>query len=511
MTIKTYAPFGYEGAICTVEADIRQGIPAVDIVGFADAGVKELRERMQAAIRNSGFFFPEKRVLLSLSPADLRKEGATFDLPIALAVILASHKDELSLPEGDILVMGEMELSGKLRPCSNVFAALQTAVWQEIKTAIVPKGCEKYPDGIKVIEVESFAQAYEVVSKMDSLNDTYVKNGFITENDKKVAFAPVPENDNIATCGADPGLVNTIACAVAGRHHMLVVGAPGCGKSNALSRAWQLQPLLTEDELPTVNRIHSIAGLTKPGKKVIQRPFRIPHQTASIEGICGGGVRCRPGEISLAHRGILFLDEAAEFRSSVLQMLRVPLESKSITISRAGRSTVFPADFQLLMATNPCPCGNYGSHDKICLCSMKSIEQYWRKFSAPLLDRIAIRYDCNEPIGAVKKTITELRNMIKIAVEIQLKRQGKFNQELSSEELDTYAPLTQEAVNVLTDATIKYNFSIREVADIRRVARTLKDMSNTDSSTALEEDRHISVHYVNEAIRLHRKTIPVEP
>lgn len=511
MAIKTYAPFGYEGAICTVEADIRNGEPAVDIVGMSDAGVSETRERVKAAVYNSGFFFPEKRVLLSLSPADLRKEGATFDLPIALAVILASHKDELSLPEGDILVMGEMELSGKLKPCSNVFAALQTAVWHEIKTAIVPKGCEKYPDGIKVIEVETLAQAYEAVSKMGSLNDAYVKNGFITENDKEVAFASVPENDSITDSGADPGLLNAIACAVAGRHHMIVIGAPGCGKSSALSKAWQLQPLLTADEQPTVNRIYSIAGLTKPGKKIIQRPFRVPHQTASIEGICGGGVHCRPGEISLAHSGILFLDEAAEFRSSVLQMLRVPLESKSITISRAGRYTVFPANFQLLMAAEPCPCGNYGSHDKICLCSMKSIEQYWRKFSAPLLDRIAIRYDCNEPIGACRKTLGELRDMIKIAVEVQLKRQGKFNQELTHEELDIYAPLTQEAINTLTVDTIANSFSVREVDDIRRVARTLKDMSNIDSSTALEEDRHISVHYVNEAVRLHRKTTPVEP
>lgn len=517
MAIKTYAPFGYEGAICTVEADIRNGIPAVDIVGMADGAVKETRERVQAAIRNQGFAFPQKRVLLSLSPADLKKEGASFDLAIALAILRASKAEDMPRSQdADVFVMGELELSGKLRITRNEFAALQTAVSEGIKYAIVPKDCGAIPDGIRCARVENLEDAFRALCNLDEceeLDDTlYSKqsDGFITDNDLPVTFQPVAKDESLDTKSIDPGLINALAVAMAGRHHMIVYGSPGCGKTLAMHCAPQLAPNLTSNEQASVNRIWSLAGLTKPGKKIIARPFRTPHQTASIEGICGGGPNCRAGEISLAHNGILFLDEAQEFRSSVLQMLRVPLENKSITLSRAGRCTVFPANFQLLMAANPCPCGNYGSHDKICICSMKSIEQYWRKFSAPLLDRMAIRYDCNEPIGVNRKTLAELRSMIKIAVEIQLKRQGRFNQELSYEELDTYAPLSPPANNVLIDATVRYNFSLREVADIRRVARTLQDMSNVDSAAALEEDRHINVHYINEAIRLHRKTIPIE-
>ena len=514
MAIKTFAPFGYEGEICTVEVDIRQGIPAVDIVGLPDGAVKETRERVQAAIRNQGFAFPQQRVLISLSPADLKKEGSGFELAVALEILRKARENDMPRSQDAyVLVMGELELSGKVRPTAKVFAALQTAVSYGIKYAIIPKDTDVVPDGIKCARVDNIEDAFRALCNVDEcevLDDTLFTSDkkFETDNDQQVSFQPVREVDRIDNKGLDPGLVNTLAVAMAGRHNLIVYGPPGCGKSLALHCAPQLAPNLTAAEQKSVNRIWSLAGLTKPDKKIIARPFRVPHQTASIEGICGGGPQCRPGEISLAHNGILFLDEAAEFRSSVLQMLRVPLESNSITLSRAGRATTYPANFQLLMATNPCPCGNYGSHDKICLCSMKSIEQYWKKFSAPLLDRIAIRYNCNEPVGARKKTVEELRSMIKIAVEIQLKRQGKFNQELSYEELDTYAPLTTDADKALADATAKHGFSLREVANIRKVARTLEDMSNTDSSTAI---RNITFHFVNEAIRLHNKTIPVEP
>ena len=504
MAIKAYAPFGYEGSICDVDADLRQGIPSVDIVGFSDAGVKELRERIQSAFRNQGFTFPEQRVLISLSPADLKKEGAGFDLPVALAVLQKARESDMPRSQDvNVLVIGELELSGELRPVRGTLAALQTAVGVGIKYAIIPKGCEALPDGIKCVQVDNLNDAFKALCNVDEcevLDDIADTKSFTTDNDTKISFQPVSGDERIDKKNLDQGLVNALAVAMAGRHHLLAYGSPGCGKASALRCATQLAPNLMAEEQKSVNRIWSLAGLTKPDEKIISRPFRMPHQTASIEGVCGGGPNCRPGEISLAHNGILFLDEAEEFRSSVLQMLRVPLETGTITLSRAGRATTYPAKFQLLMAANPCPCGNYGSHDRVCLCSLKSIEQYWKKFSEPLLDRIAIRYNCNEPMGAYRKTLEDLRTMIKWAVEKQLNRQQKYNQELTAEEVNQYIVLTEEARGELDRATVREGYSSREVTNILKVAQTLSDMNLDNSCIA-----SVTESRIKEAIRMHGK------
>ena len=503
MAIKTFAPFGYEGALCTVEVDLRQGIPAVDIVGLADGAIKEARERAQSAIKNQGFAFPQKRVLISLSPADLKKEGAGFDLAIALAILRASRAEDMPRSQdADVFVMGELELSGKLRTTRNEFAALQTAVGEGIKYAIIPKGCGVIPDGIRCAQVNNLEEAFRALCNLDEcevLDDTiYSKesNGFTTDNDLPVTFQPVTKSESLDTKDIDPGLINALAVAIAGRHHMMAYGPPGCGKTLALNCAPQLAPNLTGNEQASVNRIWSLTGLTKPDKKIIARPFRFPHPTASIEGMCGGGTSCRAGEISLSHNGILFLDEASEFKSAVLQMLRVPIETGTVTLSRAGRATTFPANFQLLMATSPCPCGNYGSHDKICLCSAKSIEQYWKKFSEPLIDRIAIRYNCNEPIGAHRKSLEELRKMIKRAVENQMCRQGKYNQDLTPDEVEQHIVLTEEARDELDKSVLREGYSLREVKNIIKVAQTLVDMNSTGNPES------VTAYRIREAVRL---------
>ena len=239
-------------------------------------------------------------------------------------------------------------------------------------------------------------------------------------------------------------------------------------------------PNLLADEQTSVNRIFSIAGLTKPNQKIIQRPFRVPHPTASIEGMCGGGPDCKPGEVSLAHNGVLFLKEATEFKTSVLQMLRVPLENGNITLSRAGKSTTYPANFQLVMTTNPCPCGNLGSEARICLCSAQSIRQYWAKFTAPLLECTPIRYDTNKRIVPMFIGYNELRKRVKSAVEKQLKRQGKFNQELTSDEIIQYCKLTYNAQNLLDLAVTRYNLSPKTKDNIIRLARTVLDLKDGD-------------------------------
>lgn len=358
MAIYTFNNWGYEGALVTVEVDLRRGIPSVDIIGLADGAIKESRERMISAIRNSGFEFPSERILISLSPADLKKEGSGFDLPLALAV-LAQKDDYLGSRDAKVMVMGELELSGNLRPVRAIYPALRTAVLVGIKYAIVPKGSETaIPKGIHVEYVENLREAYDALVKIDeaeSLGTEFEESATEEGKEMKVEFDDIPE-DNLDSIEGHNGLKYAMAVAVAGRHNILAYGRPGCGKTIVLQHLPELMPKLLPEESQITTRIHSIAGLLNPSEGFkTNRPFRMPHQTASIEGMCGGGVNCRPGEISLAHNGVLFLDEAAEFRTSVLQMLRVPLECNSITLSRAGRTTVYPARFQLVMATNPCP------------------------------------------------------------------------------------------------------------------------------------------------------------
>ena len=303
--------------------------------------------------------------------------------------------------------------------------------------------------------------------------------------DNKVTFAPLAKDEKqidarVPDVTPDPGLVYALAVAAAGRHHVLVYGRDFKSRDYTTSQITQFMPNLLANEQTSVNRIFSIAGLTKPNQKIIERPFRTPHPTASIEGMCGGGPNCRPGEVSLSHNGVLFLKEASEFRTSVLQMLRAPLDNGNITLSRGGKSTTYPADFQLVMTTNPCPCGNLTSNDRVCLCSAQSIRQYWAKFSAPLLDRISIRYSSDKGIFPMFSGYNELRRRVKSAVEKQMKRQGKFNQELSDSEVTERCKLTYNAQNVLDLAKTRYNLSPRAVTNIIKLARTVLDLKDGD-------------------------------
>ncbi len=499
--IYSFQRFGYEGSLVNIEVDLRRGIPAVDIVGICDGSVSALRERIRSATSNSGFEFPPERVLISLSPADMRKEGSEHDLATALAV-LAAKDDFPRSQDTPVLAFGSLELSGKILPVRGTYAALTTAKAQGIKYAIVAKDCEvRDVDGLAIIRVENLKEAYD---RLCSLEEYEVYEAPADNEEIKVTFTKSEEDslDTVNEIGGEnaeviAGMKYAMAVAAAGRHNIIAIGGPGCGKTMLLQRLPEITPnFVSEENAAATTRVWSLAGLLCHDENVLKRrPFRMPHQTASIEGICGGGPDCRPGEISLAHGGTLFLDEAAEFRSSVLQMLRVPLESHQITLSRAGRCTVYPADFQLAVAVNPCPCGNYGLKTKICLCSLKSIDQYWKKFSAPLLDRVDIRYFFGEgyklPIS-IDLSLEGIRAMVKQAWEAQYKRQGKLNRDLTLEELLTYAPLSKEAQSMLDKAAVRYGYSLRVVESIRKLARTIadmngfKDIDTTCMSVALE-------------------------
>lgn len=491
--ICSFEPFGYEGSLVDVEADIRDGIPAVDIVGIADSAVRESRERTRAAIKNSGFEFPQKRVLLSLSPADLRKNSAMHDLSIALAILCSAYSKE---PVEKTLALGELELNGTLRPCSGMYAAMQTALLNGITRAVLPEGADNPPKGMKAVFVKNLKEAFCLLTDFDTVSED-------EKSDVSCSSVEFPELDNgespddLFLPNCDENTVNAVVAAVAGRHHLLMWGAPGCGKTNAAMSMLKITPLPTYDEFQSVKRIYSIAGLLQKDRKFV--PFRVPHPTATIEGICGGGVNCRPGEISLAHNGVLFLDEAAEFRTSVLQMLRVPVEARHITLSRAGRSTVYPADFQLVMATNSCPCGNFGSEKRLCLCSSRIVEMFWKKFSAPLLGRMQVSVHVVSPENdeaKSKMTIRKAREIVAGAVRRQRER-GEMNGTASFSSIERRFDEIAEPDAKSSLSSVSESFSKLDILSLKRISLTLADIDGSDN---------IFQKHIDGAVALHQKT-----
>lgn len=493
LEVYTFSPFGYEGSLVQVETDLRRGIPAYDIVGLADSAVKETRERIRYAFSNSGLDFPSERVLQSLSPADLRKD-APLDLSMAVG-ILGQMKD-YGMDE-PVLALGELELSGNIRPVRGAVAAVNTAKASGITNIVCDPETEKLLKDIDGINILSASNLKEVDEKlMDKSN--------FHKNDPKLYKAETVEfNDewledyresleNLPMEGHFD-TVRAIEVAVAGKHNILTTGAPGCGKTLLTQTLMPaLTPKLTDEEAREPQRIASLAGLDSPRHDIHVPAFRMPHQTATIEGICGGGPNCRPGEISLAHKGTLFMDETAEFRSSVIQMLRVPLESRQITLARAGRSTTYPADFQLAMAMNPCPCGCYGSHDKICLDSARSIEQYWKKISDPLLDRVEIKNFVEKDEKDTRKmSIEEMKAQIAKAYEIQRKR-GVYNSHMTPEQIQQYCKLDAEGQDYLNHEEDK--LTPRGKANLLKLSLTIANMDGREEIhiNDLKEARELS-------------------
>lgn len=508
--ILSFSPLGYDGSLVNVECDLRRGIPTFDIVGLSDGCVASTRERVMCAIKNSGLEFPKERVLISLSPADLKKEGAGFDLPIALDILLQdsflnenwNDEDVEEINKTHVLVMGELELNGKVRPVKGIYGACTTALAEGIEYAIVPKGAD-VPVGIKVCEVDTVDEAFEALVQIG--NPMYFKEkcfepeGFSTA--ENIMFDEVPKEDSLDSVEGKKALKYAMTVAVAGRHHMLVWGSNGSGKTSTLKHIPELMPLLTFEESKSTSRIYSLGGVMKPNESYIRhRPFRMPHQTASIEGMCGGGSNCSPGEVSFAHNGVLFLDEAAEFRSSVLQFLRVVADNHNICLSRAGRHTIYPAKCQFVLSTIPCPCGNLGRKDKVCLCSAKAVEQFWHKFTAPLIDRIGIRFDADNISSKCREvgSLDEARTMIATAWKRQLKRQGKLNEDLTDDEVKKFIKVSEEGTSYLADQSMINSLSPRSKEKILKLARTIADMSSTEHDSISKE--HIEV-----ALGLHNK------
>lgn len=487
MNIYAYQNFGYEGQIVTVESDLRRGIPSVDIVGLADSDVKESRERVRSAFLNQQLEFPSERLLIALSPADLRKNGTSYDLPMALSIMDSLERynnPEKTVSEDNVLAMGEATLDGTILPVKGAYAAALSARENGITKIICDENNAKEISTISGLEVAvvknltdaKFALIHENAFVKNKKIEIF-KNIDITFNEDK----EIIENASGGFQGLYP-TAHAVEVAVAGKHNLLLQGAPGSGKSVAIHYLVPaLTPELTDKEVDSQKKIKSLAGLINPNiLNDKTAPFRMPYQTASLEGMYGGGPNLRPGEISLAHNGILFLDEAAEFRSSVLQMLRVPLEIKHITLARAGRSTVFPAKFQLMMTSNPCPCGNFGCNGKLCLDSKKSVEMYNRKFSGPLLDRIEIRHYVEK--NENDKRIFNLeasKERISKAYKIQRER-GVFNADLTPVDISKYCELNDSCKKFFEKTVEENTLTKRETINMLKVSLTLANMEGRE-------------------------------
>ncbi len=484
--VKSCGLSGLDGYIVDVEVDISMGLPAFDIVGLPDTAVRESKERVRAAMKNSSFAPPVKRITVNLAPADKKKEGPSYDLPITLAILAASEQIKAQ-NLGDYMFLGELSLDGQLRPVSGALPMVICAAQNGVKNVVLPRGNADEAAVVGGINVFGADNLYQIIKHLRgdepmTPNTVDVASLFNVRSSYLVDFADVKGQQNVK---------RAMEVAVAGGHNIIMIGSPGSGKSMLAQRLPTILPDLTFDEALEVTKIHSIAGtLPEHTSLLTTRPFRSPHHSISAPGLAGGGTIPRPGELSLAHNGVLFLDELPEFGRDVLEVMRQPLEDGVVTISRVNGTITYPSRAMFAASMNPCRCGYYGDSVRECTCTPPQISKYVGKISGPLLDRIDIHVEVASvkygDLESAEKTETsaEIKERVNKARQIQLERyknDGLFcNAQLSSSAIRKYCALSAEEKALLRAAFDNLGLSARAHDRILKVARTVADLDGSE-------------------------------